>query len=74
MCAEPVVGNVFVGPRDYVLAKARGEDVELEDYLTSAEPWSVFADGLPLSEWPELWVDMVHDFVWVDDVSDVSGS
>lgn len=46
-----------IGPRDSVVASMLGQP---HDVLTDTSPW--IAGGL-LVDFPEFWVDQVHDYV-----------
>lgn len=60
-------GCELIGPRSYVVARLLGEDVCIDEFLNCDDEWVIYWPNAPLAEWPELWVDKVHDFVWVDD-------
>ena len=57
----------LIGPRNYVISVVRGENPTEDDFLLDTSPWVYFDYRLAkwpyLIDWPELWVDKVHDSV-----------
>lgn len=57
---------MMVGPRNSIVARIQGKPF---DWTTDTSPWSVFSGRRwqILEEYPELWVDKIHDYVADDD-------
>lgn len=54
---------MFVGPRAYVVSELLGRP-DRSLLLFSGDPWvAVDPRWLDWRDWPELWVDKVHDYV-----------
>lgn len=54
----------LVGPRQHIVAKLLGQP-EPEPMLFCADPWMVVdTNYMRWNDWPELWVDRVHDACW----------
>jgi hypothetical protein len=50
------------GPRDSILRIFRGEDVPIEEMVRDLSPF-VDARTLYFCDYPELWIEKVHDHV-----------
>lgn len=57
-----VAGPLMFGPRDSLIRILKGEDVPIEEMVLDHSPF-VDARRLYFCDFPELWIDNVHDHV-----------
>lgn len=54
---------MLIGPRNGIIAELTGA---VYDWMADASPWEILPSAkwdFIKHDWPELWVDKIHDFV-----------
>jgi hypothetical protein len=58
---------MMIGPRNSVVATLLGNPPHPDHWVKDGSEWVVWDPRTAhWHDWPELWVDKLHDFVWED--------